>query len=446
MDEEAGMPIEEAAGSRQEETPSVPVRETQSDTVVSMLGKDLLKEAESKPDAVCSAVSARIRELMKAENFSILTGAGSSVRVLGSITFGKDALAKGGWVEIATLACKDDYQHLLNLFDNKTAGAEYGVEEFIHFLHQLNYVGRYGVQVKRAGDVVVKVTDVLSSILGGLKERCTKDDISAQDLEGYKALFKRIISRPTNLKRTNLFTTNYDVIFERAMDEMGLIYVDGFVGGLRKFFQPQAFNYDYYYPASTTEGKVTRLEHVLHFYKLHGSLSWIESKASSTTNVCGIEKTEAVKDGVDNVLIYPTPMKEHETIGFPYSELVRRFASVIQQPQSVLITYGYGFGDAHINRAIYEALNIPSFQLVIVSYNWTPGIRAIWEQRESLPCVGFVVGPEYANWDAFTTKLIPDLPTVELEERYEKRQVAAQILRYQAQETEAERKETGDGE
>lgn len=417
--------------------------------VVRMLGKDLLAENSSKVDQVCLGVSTRMRELMKAENFSVLTGAGSSVSVLGPLTFSVKALDDGGWVREAVGSHLADYEYLLQVFrgdpGDGVARMEAGVEDFIHFLYQLQYVERYGLVRAWSQTGTVKVGEILTAILKALKAKCRTGNVPRKDVADHRAFLKRIISRPTNLKRTNLFTTNYDLLFERTMDDMGLLYVDGFVGGIRRFFQPQAFNYDYYYPASTTEGRVTRLERVLHFYKLHGSLNWLESKPADATNVYGIEKLTAEPEAPSGVLIYPTPMKEHETLGFPYSELMRRFAGAVQQPQSVLVTYGYGFGDAHINRIIFEALNIPSFQLVIVSYGWTRGIKMIWDQRENLPCVGFIVGKEYAEWRTFANTLLPDLPTIELEERYENRQAAAGLLRDFTVASQATPTETADG-
>jgi hypothetical protein len=34
-----------------------------------------------------------------------------------------------------------------------------------------------------------------------------------------------------------------------------------------------------------------------------------------------------------------------------------------------LVTYGYGFGDEHINRVIQDMLTIPSTHLVVISFN-----------------------------------------------------------------------------
>ena len=49
--------------------------------------------------------------------------------------------------------------------------------------------------------------------------------------------------------------------------------------------------------------------------------------------------------------------------------------------KNTLITYGYGFGDEHINRVIEDMLTIPSTHLVIISYSDPLGrIMKIYEK------------------------------------------------------------------
>jgi hypothetical protein len=51
--------------------------------------------------------------------------------------------------------------------------------------------------------------------------------------------------------------------------------------------------------------------------------------------------------------------------------MFRHFSASLHQPQSALLTLGYGFQDEHINRLIYQALSVPSFTLIVV----TPSVR-----------------------------------------------------------------------
>jgi hypothetical protein len=69
------------------------------------------------------------------------------------------------------------------------------------------------------------------------------------------------------------------------------------------------------------------------------------------------------------LMIYPNPAKDVETLFYPYSELFRDFAAAICRPNSTLFCYGYSFGDEHINRIIEDMLTIPSAHLVIISYS-----------------------------------------------------------------------------
>lgn len=413
--------------------------------LISLFGKNILLDVRNQLNAntdekqlkksIFDSTTQRIRELLRADNFSVLTGAGSSFAV-GGVLFSEKELVDG-WVSKLFeaddgLKLKSPYISLLGLHKKNNEGQIVGVEDFITFLVKLEYGVKFGTMLKvDEVDVSENIRKVKNIILRGLGQKCKLPvgDKRSQ-LSFTKTFIKRILSRPVNLRRSNLFTTNYDLVFEKAMDELGVIYVDGFIGGLKKYFHPEAFSFDFYYPAATTEGKVSRLERVLHFYKLHGSLNWKVSKELSYLNAYGIEKTdEELLPDDNNVLIYPTPMKETDTLGFPYSEVFRRFANTIQQPQSVLITFGFSFGDAHINRIIFEALSIPSFQLLIVSYSWSDNIKKIYELFKDEPSVGFIIGEQFASWEVFANQILPDLPSQDLEEKYQaKREKSTNLI------------------
>jgi hypothetical protein len=68
-------------------------------------------------------------------------------------------------------------------------------------------------------------------------------------------------------------------------------------------------------------------------------------------------------------MIYPNSAKDRETAAYPYVELFRDFAAAICRPNNTLISFGYSFGDEHINRVIEDMLTIPSTHLVIISYS-----------------------------------------------------------------------------
>lgn len=243
------------------------------------------------------------------------------------------------------------------------------------------------------------------------------EEVETEDCYYYhKELLKRILSRPLNLKRAKIFTTNYDLVIEKAMDELGVMYIDGFVGFHRRTLRPESYNYDLYYPTTTTEGKVHRLEKVIHFYKLHGSLSWVEKKKDSV-NIYGIEERNI--ETIENeekggVMIYPTPLKKRFTLDFPYSEMFRHLSSAITQPQSVLITIGYSFGDEHINDIIYQALSISSFTLIVINRCLSPEIKKLIKIAD--PRIIVLTGNYLGDFRNFSTEVLPYFHEAKVEE------------------------------
>lgn len=71
-------------------------------------------------------------------------------------------------------------------------------------------------------------------------------------------------------------------------------------------------------------------------------------------------------EDLQNVMIYPTPLKDRSTLMVPYTDLMRNFQDNLMRKNSVLLTLGYSFGDDHINRIILNNLSIPSFRLIIL--------------------------------------------------------------------------------
>ena len=74
-----------------------------------------------------------------------------------------------------------------------------------------------------------------------------------------------------------------------ALDNLGVHYINGFMGIHNRCFRPEVYDYDVYYPGQSVSGKVHRAEKVMRYFKIHGSLSWIETE-SSPSNTYGIKE------------------------------------------------------------------------------------------------------------------------------------------------------------
>jgi hypothetical protein len=234
-------------------------------------------------------------------------------------------------------------------------------------------------------------------------------------LSAYKTLVRKLLTRPLNLKRVNIFTLNYDTLVEQASDAEGVVLLDGFVGTQRRVFRPESYEQDLYFPAETTEGRVHRFDRVLQLYKLHGSITW-SANESTLDDPYGVQSAAFDPDGTQPLLIYPTPAKYGETLGSPYSELFRRFAGALARPQSVLFVIGYGFGDEHVNAIIRQALAVPSFTLVIVDpVPNSEFVKTLREQKDRR--VWIAEGPTLGTLAGFVDQVLPDLRDEEIRKK-----------------------------
>jgi hypothetical protein len=188
-----------------------------------------------------------------------------------------------------------------------------------------------------------------------------------------KSFVLSFTSRAASRERLNLFTTNYDRFIELACDETGVLLLDRFKGKLQPIFRNTRLELDYHYNPPGIRGEPRYVEGVARITKLHGSIDWRFDKDRIIKCLLpfGAENSHPAipKNITEQVVIYPNSSKDLETAFYPYAELFRDFSSSICQPNSVILTYGYGFGDSHINRVIEDMLTIPSTHLVIIAWD-----------------------------------------------------------------------------
>ena len=330
-------------------------------------------------------------------------------------------------------------------------GIEVKLEDFLNYLYALKYLMEQseGIISKEEIDIE-KLEQLIETIKKAIFEMCDIDNISFEDnlffkreadsvisarikietrkkmeKEGkytyHRSFLTSLLQRPLNLRRANIFTLNYDLAFEYACDELGIEYINGFVGFNERNFRPEVYNYDFFFPGDTTEGKVRRIERVIKYYKLHGSLNWVY-KNQNKNNPYGLYEIpiELVRmkltnetnetNNLGDIMIYPTSSKKEYTLNFPYSELFRKFADRLQQPEAVLFVVGYSFYDEHVNDIIYQALANPSFTLVIVDFNGTQSggeIKRLNDLKD--PRIIISQGGELGDFKYFSKELLPTM-------------------------------------
>ena len=188
-------------------------------------------------------------------------------------------------------------------------------------------------------------------------------------VDTYKQFYRKLSLRDSNLQKPNVFTTNYDLFSERAMDNLGISYTNGFSGFVERFFNPSIFNYALAEQMDISSLKWSVIDSFIYLFKIHGSVNRVEKESSN--KLFSIQELQDVSfdklKSEANYMIYPSPLKQNASLGSPYADLFREFQKRITQKQSTLVTMGFSFGDEHINNIIFQALTIPSFRLVVFS-------------------------------------------------------------------------------
>lgn len=263
-----------------------------------------------------------------------------------------------------------------------------------------------------------KVERVITKVQSFLWERCTDGMFAHGDssvLALYETFYRKLVLRDRSLPRPWVFTTNYDLFNERAMDRLGLPYANGFSGVVERRFNPATFRYALAEQLDIASRKWSAVDGFVYLCKLHGSLSWTEDDH-------GLFPVRELwpQESPSRIMIYPTPAKQNSSLGSPYADLFREFQSRIVREQSVLITAGFAFGDEHLNHIIYQALTIPTFRLIIFADPASGGeigkLRDLADPRIWIIGGDAPKGKRAHYFDAVVEHFLPQRPSERIDE------------------------------
>jgi hypothetical protein len=215
-------------------------------------------------------------------------------------------------------------------------GAESNIEEFLGHVRSLSEVAKK-----------VAIGGLDKDTLGALdSEMCNAVvELSEAKLPNSTTSYHHLASWIRGTPRLipiELFTTNYDLLLEQALEDMSVPYFDGFIGARAAFFDP--------YAIESEEGKLP--PRWARLWKLHGSINWW---SQSTSQAAVVVRSTKDKAGVCR-LIHPSHLKYDESRKMPYLAMMDRLKAFLAKARAVLIICGYSFRDVHINSLISQAL------------------------------------------------------------------------------------------
>jgi hypothetical protein len=215
-------------------------------------------------------------------------------------------------------------------------GLSPNIERVLSQVRDLKNIVSKGASVGISGDCLRTLEEEICNRIN----ECVQESLPNQNTP-YHHLADWIKSAERD-KPVEVFTTNYDLLAEQALEEMRVPFFDGFPGSRRPFFDPYAIEQDEF---------PSRWARV---WKLHGSINWrcIEEEGNT---VC-----RTLDDSRGTLTIHPSHMKYDQSRKMPYLAMMDRLKMFITSPESILFIIGYSFGDEHLNDIIVHNLHSSS--------------------------------------------------------------------------------------
>lgn len=149
-----------------------------------------------------------------------------------------------------------------------------------------------------------------------------------------------------------IFTTNYDLMFEEAMEESSVPYFDGFIGSVNPFFSPESVEAD----SAKNHQEIKPPSSWTRLWKLHGSVNWF-LKTQATGNIKKVVRGCGSIDSTgQELMIFPSREKYLESRKLPFITFQDRLRKFLSGGEVVLFISGYSFLDEHLNEIIFQAL------------------------------------------------------------------------------------------
>lgn len=284
------------------------------------------------------------------KKIGFLFGAGSSLAKKNEKSLIVPAIGKMT-AEIIEDVSKVDvkYKTALDEIKEELGVGNYNIETILSNLEQkFSFIGKGTLNSLNRDEFAKLIREIKKGVRTRVSvHKCDKNTIVTKDIvnELVQADFANWIAQAERKYPIEIFTTNYDFLFELGLEHKEVPYYDGFCGSLRAFFNPESVEDLSFLP------KQTKL------WKIHGSLGWHFDKDT--------EKILRISPDDDDILIYPSTLKYKDSKKQPYESLLDRLSNFLKQDDTILITCGYSWGDEHINSRIISALRTNTTSHVI---------------------------------------------------------------------------------
>jgi hypothetical protein len=261
-------------------------------------------------------------------------------------------------------------------------------------------------QGNKKDEIIEKILALLNDFLESVKEpnfkliEKTEDANVLETLIQYKLFFEIIYSllilkstSEQNPKKINIFSTNYDLFMEYALEELRIPYNDGGIGVINRYFSSKNFQRRHYKLSESFSFQYE--EPVFNVVKLHGSINWIlddneiirifNNISVPDIKSDSIDENAFLKDSLNLPIILPTKQKFVRTLmEHTYYDLSRLYSNELEREQSVLFCIGFSFDDEHILSLTKRALSNPFLTLFVFPFSISDELKILSHFRTHL--------------------------------------------------------------
>jgi len=237
----------------------------------------------------------------------------------------------------------------------------------------------------------------------------------SKSLPSHRCSYNRFASWIGGVNRVSpaeIFTPNYDLLFEQAFEQHPLPHFDGFVGSREPWFDLASIEHD------AIPARWTRL------WKLHGSINW--EKIEETVNGAKVTRIVRVTRQAEagKVMIFPSHLKYDQSRRMPYLAMLDRLkvffhgslsrnrtgTGRLEEDAPRLIVCGYSFLDEHLNEVLLDGLrgnaNAQCFALMFGKLEDHDKVVGYAEKQSNLTVLakdGAVIGTRVGKYRIGTT-------------------------------------------
>jgi hypothetical protein len=187
-----------------------------------------------------------------------------------------------------------------------------------------------------------------------------------------------------------IFTTNYDLIFEKSFENLLIPFFDGFVGSHEPFFAHESLDGKSNYDRPPVSW--------IRLWKLHGSLGWFWKQNDDKKSHRVIRLSDGAKEKFPDaeLVIYPSRDKYESSRKQPFTSYFDRLKEFLLSGEGIFIISGYSFSDDHVNEVLFNCLNQNNRLHVIAFFYDDKPLDKIVSEGKNFPNLT-MIGPSKAS-------------------------------------------------